>query len=126
MSTPEHVASDPIFAERTRYYAHGAGPSQWLLVVVSFMSIETFIWTDHALLRLSQRRLERLDVEEAIRASHDERKANDGQADWLVQAMTPTWGPDRSNLRSPGGQRRSDGTNRVGVACGVLMRLLER
>jgi uncharacterized protein DUF4258 len=53
------------------------------------VSIETFIWTDHALLRLSQRRLERFDVEEALRASHDERNANDGQADWLVRAMTP-------------------------------------
>jgi hypothetical protein len=51
--------------------------------------IETFIWTDHALLRISQRRLERFDVEETIRANHDERKANDGQADWLVRAMTP-------------------------------------
>jgi len=29
------------------------------------------------------------DVEEAIRANHDERKANDGQADWLVRAVTP-------------------------------------
>jgi hypothetical protein len=53
------------------------------------VSIETFTWTDHALLRLSQRRLERFDVEEGIRANHDERKANDGQADWLVRAMTP-------------------------------------
>lgn len=58
-------------------------------MVVEIVSIETFIWTDHALLRLSQRRLERFDVEEAIGASHDERKANDGQADWLVRAMTP-------------------------------------
>lgn len=33
-------------------------------------------------------RLERFDVEQAIRANHEERKANDGQADWLVQAMT--------------------------------------
>jgi hypothetical protein len=46
------------------------------------VSVETFIWTDHALLRLSQRQLERADVEQAIRASHDERKANEGQADW--------------------------------------------
>jgi hypothetical protein len=53
------------------------------------VSIETFIWTDHALLRLSQRRLERFDVEQAIRANHDERKTNDGQADWLVLATTP-------------------------------------
>lgn len=53
------------------------------------VSVETFIWTDHALLRLSQRRLDRLDVEEAIRTNHDERKANHGQADWLVRAITP-------------------------------------
>jgi Domain of unknown function (DUF4258) len=53
------------------------------------MLVETFIWTNHALLRLSQRRLDRLDVEEAIRANHDERKANDGQADWLIRAITP-------------------------------------
>jgi hypothetical protein len=52
------------------------------------VSIETFIWTDHGLLRLSQRRLDRLDVEEAIRANHDERRVNDGQADWLVRAIT--------------------------------------
>jgi len=36
VTTPDHVASDPIFADRTRYYARGAGPSQWLLVVVSY------------------------------------------------------------------------------------------
>jgi hypothetical protein len=36
VTTPDHVASDPIFAERARYYARGAGPSQWLLVVVSY------------------------------------------------------------------------------------------
>jgi hypothetical protein len=53
------------------------------------VSVETFIWTNHALLRLSQRRLDRRDVEEAIRGSHDERKPNDGRADWLVGAMTP-------------------------------------
>lgn len=34
--TPDHVAPDPIFAERTRYYARGVGPSQWLLVLVSY------------------------------------------------------------------------------------------
>jgi hypothetical protein len=53
------------------------------------VSVETFIWTNHALLRLSQRRLDRVDVEEAIRANHDERKANDGRADWLIRVMTP-------------------------------------
>ena len=57
--------------------------------VVEAVSVETFIWTDHALLRLSQRRLDRLDVEEAIRINHDERRVNDGQADWLVHGITP-------------------------------------
>lgn len=36
VSTPDHVVPDPIFAGRTRYYARSAGPSQWLLVVVSY------------------------------------------------------------------------------------------
>jgi sarcosine oxidase gamma subunit len=36
VATPDHVAHDPIFAERTRYYVQGVGPSQWLLVVVSY------------------------------------------------------------------------------------------
>ncbi len=33
---PDHAASDLVFAQRTRYYVRGAGPSQWLLVVVSY------------------------------------------------------------------------------------------
>lgn len=53
------------------------------------MSILRFVWTDHAVLRLARRRLERSDVEEAIRASHDERRVNEGEADWLVKGMTP-------------------------------------
>jgi hypothetical protein len=32
-TTPDRVASDPVFEERTRYYVRGVGPSQWLLVV---------------------------------------------------------------------------------------------
>ena len=36
VTTPDHVASDPVFANRTRYYVQGVGPSQWLLVVVSY------------------------------------------------------------------------------------------
>ena len=35
-SPPDHVARDPIFEERTRYYARDVGPSRWLLVVVSY------------------------------------------------------------------------------------------
>ncbi len=36
VSAPDHVASDPIFEQRTRYYMSGVGPSRWLLVVVSY------------------------------------------------------------------------------------------
>jgi predicted ester cyclase len=36
VSAPDHVASDPIFEQRKRYYARGVGPSRWLLVVVSY------------------------------------------------------------------------------------------
>jgi hypothetical protein len=36
VSAPDHVASDPIFEQRTRYYVSGVGPSRWLLVVVSY------------------------------------------------------------------------------------------
>lgn len=53
------------------------------------MSIDRFVWTEHAIARLAQRRLERSEVEEAIRACHDERKVNEGEADWLVEGMTP-------------------------------------
>jgi hypothetical protein len=36
VSAPDHVADDPIFEQRKRYYARGVGPSRWLLVVVSY------------------------------------------------------------------------------------------
>jgi hypothetical protein len=36
VSAPDHVVPDSIFKQRTRYYAHGVGPSRWLLVVVSY------------------------------------------------------------------------------------------
>ena len=36
VAAPDHVAKDPAFAARTRYYARGAGPSRWLMVVVSY------------------------------------------------------------------------------------------
>jgi hypothetical protein len=36
VSAPDHVAPDPGFEARTRYYARGVGPSRWLLVVVSY------------------------------------------------------------------------------------------
>lgn len=36
VSSPDHVALDPSFEGRKRYYARGVGPSRWLLVVVSY------------------------------------------------------------------------------------------
>lgn len=36
VSQPCHIAQDPHFEERTRYYARDMGPSRWLLVVVSY------------------------------------------------------------------------------------------
>jgi hypothetical protein len=36
VAAPDHVAQDPAFAARTRYYARGVGPSRWLMVVVSY------------------------------------------------------------------------------------------
>ncbi len=36
VTKPDHVAPDPSFDARTRYYARGVGPSRWLLVVVSY------------------------------------------------------------------------------------------
>jgi hypothetical protein len=36
VSAPDHIAPDPIFEQRKRYYARGVGPSRWLLVVVSY------------------------------------------------------------------------------------------
>jgi hypothetical protein len=39
VTRPDHVAADPIFDARTRYYARGVGPSRWLLVVVSYEQV---------------------------------------------------------------------------------------
>jgi hypothetical protein len=39
VTRPDHVAADPIFDARTRYYAQGVGPSRWLLVVVSYEQV---------------------------------------------------------------------------------------
>jgi len=52
------------------------------------MTIEHFTWTAHAQLRLAQRHLDRLEVEQAIREGHDAREVNDGRAQWLVRSET--------------------------------------
>jgi hypothetical protein len=36
VSVPDHVALDPGSADRKRFYLRGAGPSRWLLAVVSY------------------------------------------------------------------------------------------
>jgi hypothetical protein len=36
VSKPDHVALDPSSEDRKRFYLRGAGPSRWLLVVVSY------------------------------------------------------------------------------------------
>lgn len=36
ISEPDHVAPDPIFDGRHRHYVRNAGPSRWLLVVLSY------------------------------------------------------------------------------------------
>jgi hypothetical protein len=36
VSDPDHIEPDPIFRDRIRYYARDLGPSEWLLVVVSY------------------------------------------------------------------------------------------
>lgn len=53
------------------------------------MGIERITWTDHALLRLGQRRLATFEVERAIREEHENRMHNLGDADWLIETTTP-------------------------------------
>jgi hypothetical protein len=48
------------------------------------MAIERFVWTDHALERLAQRRLTRREVEQAVEREHEARKPNRGAGDWRV------------------------------------------
>jgi hypothetical protein len=36
VAEPDRVLPDPVYARRRRYYLCGAGPSRWLLVVVSY------------------------------------------------------------------------------------------
>lgn len=52
------------------------------------MSVEHFVWTSHALLRLDQRQLTRSDVEQAIRSGHEGRQVNEGEANWLLTGIT--------------------------------------
>ena len=46
----------------------------------------TFVWTHHALGRLSERGLKRESVERAVREMHPARATNSGAADWRIDA----------------------------------------
>ncbi len=50
------------------------------------MTIERFVWTIHAEERLGERGLTKELVEKAVREGHPIRHANEGEADWLVDA----------------------------------------
>ena len=52
------------------------------------MEIERFVWTEHAEMRLRERRLDGPEVEQAIRDGHSDRQVNDGRAEWLVSGET--------------------------------------
>lgn len=53
------------------------------------MTINRFIWTDHAELRIAERGLSRAEVERTINDRHDSREVNRGDADWRVQGTRP-------------------------------------
>lgn len=36
ITEPDAMLPDPVFEDRRRYYLRGAGPSRWLMVVVSY------------------------------------------------------------------------------------------
>jgi hypothetical protein len=68
------------------------------------MPIERFVWTEHARMRLAQRRLDAADVEQAITKRHAERKVNDGRAEWLVSGVTGDGAPFEAIYDHPHGE----------------------
>lgn len=46
--------------------------------------MERFIWTDHAELRIRQRGLSRLELEDAVRDGHERRQINRGDGGWRI------------------------------------------
>lgn len=52
------------------------------------MPIAHYVWTAHARGRLRERRLDRCEIERAIRDGHDLREVNDGRAQWIVRGRT--------------------------------------
>jgi hypothetical protein len=70
------------------------------------MAIERFVWTEHAEMRRAQRRLDRSDVEQAIKDRHASRQVNDGRAEWLISGVTPDGIPFEAIYDHPHGDDR--------------------
>jgi hypothetical protein len=67
------------------------------------MAIERFVWTEHARMRLAQRRLNATAVEQAISERHADREVNDGRAEWLVSGVTDEGTPFEAIYDHPHG-----------------------
>jgi hypothetical protein len=52
------------------------------------VAIEHFVWTEHARMRLAERRLDAAEVERALSERHADREVNGGRAEWLVSGVT--------------------------------------
>jgi hypothetical protein len=48
ITTAQHVEVDPSYAKRMHYFVRGVGPSNWLLVVVSYEQVPARIITAYA------------------------------------------------------------------------------
>ena len=67
------------------------------------MEIERFVWTEHARMRLAQRGLDAVDVEQAIRSGHAVREVSDGRAEWLVSGVLSNGTPFEAIYDHPHG-----------------------
>lgn len=71
------------------------------------MEIERFAWTEHARMRVAQRRLDAADVEQAISRGHAQREVNDGRAEWLVSGVLSDGTPFEAIYDHPHGENDS-------------------
>jgi hypothetical protein len=71
------------------------------------VEIERFVWTEHAEIRLRERRLEASGIEEAIKDGHADRQVNDGRAEWLVSGVTADGTPFEAIYDHPHGEDES-------------------
>jgi Domain of unknown function (DUF4258) len=71
------------------------------------VEIERFVWTEHAEIRLRERRLDASEVEDAIKDGHADRQVNDGRAEWLVSGVTADGTPFEAIYDHPHGEDES-------------------